>query len=78
MVNNSWLTLLKDFLRTGSPFLTIWAYTYEISGHRWSGKDTLVAPCQGKKGYSVSLTEYISGKKGKTLRVETCVGYDPF
>jgi hypothetical protein len=71
-------TLAKDFFRAGSPLLSIWAYTYEISGHRWTGKDTLVAPCQGRKGYTVTVTEYVKGKKGKTLRVETCVGYDPF
>jgi len=76
VVNNSWLTLLKDFLRAGSPFLAIWAYAYEINGHRWSGRDSLEAPCPGS--YTVEVTEFVNGKKGKTLKVRTCVGYDPF
>ena len=75
MVNNSWLTLIKDFFRAGSPFLAIWAYAYEINGHRWSG-NTLEAPCP--RPYAVEVTEFVNGKKGRTLKVRTCVGYDLF
>ena len=76
VAGHSWLTLLRDFLRAGSPFLTIWAYAYEINGHRWVSKDALEAPCP--RPYTVEITEFINGKKGRTLRVRTCVGYDPF
>jgi len=76
VVNNSWLTLIKDFFRAGSPFLAIWAYAYEINGHRWSGRDSLEASCP--RPYAVEVTEYINGKKGRTLKVRTCVGYDPW
>jgi len=76
VAGHSWLTLIKDFFRTGSPFLTIWAYAYEINGHRWVSKGSLEAPCP--RPYIVEVTEYINGKKGKTLKVRTCVGYDPF
>lgn len=76
MVGDSWLRLLRDLLRTGSPFLTIWAYAYEINGHRWSGRDSLEAPCP--RPYTVEVTEFVNGKRGRTLRVRTCVGYDPF
>jgi len=75
VVNNSWLTLIKDFFRAGSPFLAIWAYAYEINGHRWSG-NTLEAPCP--RPYAVEVTEFVNGKKGRTLKVRTCVGYDLF
>jgi hypothetical protein len=77
VAGHSWLTLLKDFLRTGSPFLAIWAYAYEINGHRWSGRDSLEAPCLPWT-YKVEVTEFVNGKKGRTLKVITCVGYDPF
>ena len=76
MAGHSWLTLIKDFLRTGSPFLAIWAYAYEINGHRWTGRGSLEAPCP--RPYAIEVTEFVSGKKGKTLKVRTCVGYDPF
>jgi len=76
VAGHSWLTLIKDFLRAGSPFLTIWAYAYEINGHRWSGRDSLEAPCP--RPYTVEITEFVNGKKGRTLKVMTCVGYDPF
>jgi hypothetical protein len=76
MAGHSWLTLIKDFLKTGSPFLAIWAYAYEINGHRWSGRDSLEAPCP--RPYTVEVTEFVNGKKGRTLKVRTCVGYDPF
>ena len=71
------LTLIKDFFRTGSPFLSIWAYAYEINGHRWVSGDTLEAPCLPWT-YKIEVTEFIDGRKGKTLKVRTCVGYDPF
>jgi len=76
VAGHSWLTLIKDFFRAGSPFLSIWAYAYEINGHRWSGRDSLEAPCP--RPYTVEVTEFVNGKKGKTLKVRTCVGYDPF
>jgi len=66
--------LVKNYVKTGIPFLAFWAYVYEIFGHKWKN-GALSADCSS---YQVVLTIMYKKKPVKSFKVNTCEDRDPF